>query len=58
MRFVKGELEEHLFADALPASNALEVLVSRLRKKLADAGAPGVIDTVRGLGYLVREAPQ
>lgn len=56
--FVKGELEEHLFADALPASNALEVLVSRLRKKLAEAGAPGVIDTVRGLGYLVREAPQ
>lgn len=55
--FAKGELEDHLFADAAPASNALEVVVSRLRKKLAEAGAPGVIDTVRGLGYVVRAEP-
>jgi len=54
--FVKGELEGRLFADAPPASNALEVVVSRLRKKLAEAGAEGVIDTVRGLGYVVRES--
>lgn len=55
--FAKGELEARLFADASPASNALEVVVSRLRKKLADAGAEGVIDTVRGLGYVVRASP-
>lgn len=56
--FAKGELEDHLFAGAPLASNALEVVVSRLRKKLAEAGAERVIDTVRGLGYVVREAPR
>jgi len=34
--------------------NYVEAHVSRLRTKLADAGAPGVIQTVRGVGYLVR----
>ena len=56
--FARAELERRLFADAPPASNALEVVVSRLRKKLAQAGAEGVIDTVRGLGYVVRAAPR
>ncbi len=55
--FAKGELEGRLFAGTVLASNALEVVVSRLRKKLADAGAEGVIDTVRGLGYVVRASP-
>lgn len=52
--FARTTLEERLYADERPVSNALEALVSRLRKKLADAGADGVIDTVRGLGYVVR----
>ena len=56
--FGRGELERRLFADAPLASNALEVVMSRLRKKLADSGARGVIDTVRGVGYVVREAPR
>lgn len=34
--------------------NYLEAQVSRLRSKLASAGAPGVIETVRGFGYIVR----
>lgn len=34
--------------------NYVEAHVSRLRGKLADAGAIGVIGTVRGVGYLVR----
>lgn len=34
--------------------NYVEAHVSRLRSKLADSGAPGVIQTVRGVGYLVR----
>ena len=52
--FAKAELESRLFPGAPPASNALEVVVSRVRKKLAEAGAEGVIETVRGLGYVVR----
>lgn len=44
----KRQLEERLYSfDAEVESNTLEVLVSRLRKKL---GA-GVIETERGLGY-------
>ncbi|MBP3935692.1 MAG: winged helix-turn-helix domain-containing protein, partial [Pseudomonas sp.] len=31
--------------------NAIEALVSRLRRKLAEAGAHSRIETVRGLGY-------
>jgi DNA-binding response OmpR family regulator len=34
--------------------NYVEAHVSRLRSKLADAGADGVIGTVRGVGYMVR----
>jgi len=34
-----------------PASNVLDVLVAQLRRKL---GAPPVLHTVRGLGYLLR----
>jgi two-component system response regulator MprA len=39
------------------ASNALRVYVGYLRRKLAAAGAPVMIRTVRGVGYAVREAP-
>ena len=34
--------------------NYLEAQISRLRSKLAQAGAPNVIETVRGFGYIVR----
>jgi two-component system, OmpR family, response regulator len=34
-----------------PASNVLDVLIAQLRRKL---GAPPVLHTVRGVGYLVR----
>ncbi|MGH7154106.1 MAG: response regulator [Acetobacteraceae bacterium] len=34
-------------------SNAVEVLVHRLRRKLADAGATAVVHTLRGIGYLL-----
>jgi two-component system, OmpR family, response regulator MprA len=34
-----------------PDSNNLAVYISYLRRKLADAGAPDVIRTVRGVGY-------
>jgi len=36
------------------ASGSLEVLIARLRRKLADAGAPDAIRTLRGVGYSLR----
>ncbi len=35
------------------ASNAVEVLVHRLRKRLLDSGADAVIHTIRGVGYML-----
>ena len=44
----RTELTEHLYAqDAERDSNTIEVFLARLRKKLP----PGLIETVRGLGY-------
>jgi two-component system response regulator MprA len=40
-----------------PASNALWVYISYLRTKLESAGEPRLIQTVRGLGYVLREQP-
>lgn len=52
--FSREELEERLYTpDEQPASNTVEVFVSRLRGKLARAGARDVVRTVRGLGYVV-----
>ena len=49
------ELGEHVYdSEQEPDSNALEVLVSRLRKKLGG----GAIQTRRGHGYIVEDAPQ
>jgi two-component system response regulator MprA len=38
-----------------PASNSLGVYIGYLRRKLTDAGAPQLIQTVRGVGYILRE---
>jgi DNA-binding response OmpR family regulator len=43
------------FADEL-GSNAMEVMLHRLRRKLADAAADVVVHTVRGIGYLLTPA--
>lgn len=37
------------------SSNAIEVYVHRLRKQLADCGATASVDTVRGVGYVMKE---
>lgn len=37
------------------SSNSLEVFISTLRKKLASAGFPALLHTVRGVGYQLRE---
>ena len=45
------ELGEHVYgADQEPGSNALEVLIARLRKKIGGE----LIETQRGYGYLIR----
>lgn len=38
-------------------SNAVEVLVHRLRRRLAGAGATPAIHTLRGIGYLMDDVP-
>jgi two-component system response regulator MprA len=40
-----------------PGSNALWVYISYLRTKLEAGGEPRLIQTVRGLGYVLREEP-
>lgn len=52
----KAMLEETLYSygDEV-SSNAIEVLIHRLRKKLAGAGAKVEIHTLRGIGYLLSE---
>ena len=43
------------FADTSDNSNLVEVYVGRVRRKLAEHGAPALIQTVRGAGYRLRE---
>lgn len=53
--FSKGQLMDKLFGLAEDASeNAIEVYIGRLRRKIQNGGV--VIETVRGLGYRLREA--
>ncbi|HMN75989.1 MAG TPA: response regulator transcription factor [Burkholderiaceae bacterium] len=50
----RTELTEHLYAQDFDRdSNTIEVFVGRLRKKLP----PGLIETVRGMGYRLAAAP-
>jgi DNA-binding response OmpR family regulator len=49
-------IEQGLYGfDTTLGSNALEVLVHRLRRKLAETGARAVVHTLRGVGYLLGE---
>lgn len=51
-------IEQGLYSfDTTLGSNAVEVLVHRLRRKLTDAGASVVVHTLRGVGYLL-DAPR
>ena len=53
--FSKAQLMDKLYGLSEDASeNAIEVYVGRLRRKIQDGGV--VIETVRGLGYRLREA--
>ncbi len=51
-------IESSLYSfEAELGSNAVEVLVHRLRRKLQEAEATPQIHTLRGVGYLLAEAP-
>lgn len=55
---VKEYLEEHLYANSESVTlNAIEALVSRLRRKLSIGGAQASIQTVRGIGYRLAAQP-
>lgn len=48
----RDRLEEHLYSFNEPVTpNALEAVVSRLRRKLSVADAEVMIETIRGIGY-------
>ena len=51
----KDSLLNHLYGGMdEPKAKILDVFVCRLRKKLSEAGAGGVITNVRGRGYILR----
>ena len=53
----RGQIEEAIYTFQEPVTpNAIEAIISRLRRKLEDAGAEDRLHTVRGVGYLLREA--
>ena len=55
--FSKSQLLDKLFGLAEDASeNAIEVYIGRLRRKIQHSGV--IIETVRGLGYRLREGPE
>ena len=48
----------HLYCGAdEPEMKTIDVIICRLRKKLATAGVPTLVDTVWGCGYILREPP-
>ncbi len=50
----RRELEQHIFTEKpSEGSNAVDVLVGRLRRKLCPRGVPDLIHTRRGYGYLM-----
>jgi DNA-binding response OmpR family regulator len=51
-------LAEHVWGDHYDSlSNLIEVFITRLRKKIEHDGAPRLLHTVRGAGYVLREGP-
>lgn len=51
----RSSIEDALYSFAEPVTpNAVEAIVSRLRRRLDQAGAGGMLHTIRGLGYMLR----
>lgn len=54
----RAEIEEHIYDERVdPMSNVVDVTICKLRKKIRLPGAPALIRTRRGLGYLLEDAP-
>jgi DNA-binding response OmpR family regulator len=54
----RDQLAEHVWGShGEQGSNVIDVYIGYLRRKLAAAGVDGLIQTVRGLGYLVKQPP-
>jgi len=52
---VRDAIENALYSFNEPVTpNAVEAIVSRLRRKLEEAGLAGQLHTVRGVGYMLR----
>jgi len=52
----KQQISEHLYGwDEAASSNAVEVFIYRLRKKLEPSGVD--VRTIRGMGYLIEKRP-
>ena len=52
----KGAIQDAIYPSGEEvASNAIEVLIHRLRKRIRDRGGNIEIHTVRGVGYMLRE---
>ncbi len=50
----RSEIKEHVWGFMFDApTKVVDLYVHYLRKKLAEAGAPDVIETVRGIGYSI-----
>ncbi len=51
----RDQIADHVWGDGFSAeTNAIDVMVGRLRRKIREAGGRRLIDTVRGLGYVLR----
>jgi two-component system, cell cycle response regulator CtrA len=58
MILTKGYFLNHLYTGSEePEMKTIDIIVCRLRKKLAAAGASTLIDTVWGSGYILRDQP-
>jgi DNA-binding response OmpR family regulator len=54
--FTRDQILEHVWGyDFMGDSNIIEVYIRYLRLKLEEQGEPRLIQTVRGVGYALRE---
>ena len=54
----REEIEARLYGESeSPVSNAVDVAIYALRRKLSPGDSPPVIHTRRGLGYVMQEKP-
>ncbi len=51
----RGQIAEHVWDGSFSAeTNVIDVMVGRLRRKIREAGGRRLIETVKGLGYVLR----